>query len=85
MEDVAFIQEPSIYRGQIRGEKNFFLLHTRAMQGSVYMSGASLLEMCSRDTTMVRMTYVCLEVVRNSSSPEHAFHIIQMNHHQLRN
>jgi hypothetical protein len=69
MADVALIQEPWIYKGQIRGltnlEEQWFLLHPRAMQGSIiyvrnHINALLLLELCSRDTTAMRMIYSCV-------------------------
>jgi hypothetical protein len=68
MADVAFIQEPWIYRGKIRGITNsggtFFSV---APEGNVrscihvrnHSNALPLLEFCSRDKTMVTMTYTC--------------------------
>jgi hypothetical protein len=67
-----------------------FPLYLMVMQGPVLMSGIILMSYllcwssCSRDTTMVRMMYICGRCCENLSSPQHPS-MIQMNHSQLRN
>jgi hypothetical protein len=66
--DVALIQEPWIYRGQIRGLTNsggtiFSVAPEGNARSCIYtrnqINALPLLELCSRDVTKVRMTYIC--------------------------
>jgi hypothetical protein len=79
MADVAFIQKPWIYRGQIRGGTIFSVAPKGNARFCVYVrshiNALPMMELCCRDTAIVRMTYM---------SPQHTFQMIQMNHHQLR-
>jgi hypothetical protein len=68
MADVALIQEPWIYRGQIRGLTNsggtiFSVAPEGNARSCIYtrnhINALPLLELCSRDVTVVRMTYTC--------------------------
>jgi hypothetical protein len=84
MADVALIQKPWIYRGQIRGLTNSGgTILSVASKGNArsyiyvrkHTNALPLLELCSRDATMVRYTHV-EEVVSSSPLPQHTFHMI---------
>jgi hypothetical protein len=64
--DVALIQEPWLYKGQVRGLMNIgWTVYSATSEGNVrsciyvrnHINALPLLEFCSRDTTTVRMTY----------------------------
>jgi hypothetical protein len=64
--DVALIQEPWLYKGQVRGLTNsgwpaYFATPDGNVRFCIYVrnhiNALPLLEFCSRDTTTVRMTY----------------------------
>jgi hypothetical protein len=66
MADVALIQEPWIYRGQVRGLTGsggtiFSVAPEGNARSCIYtrnqINALLLLELCSRDVTAVRMTY----------------------------
>jgi hypothetical protein len=68
MADIALIQEPWIYWGKIKGIKNsggtiFSLASEGKVRSCIYVrnhiNALGLLEFCSMDATMVRMTYTC--------------------------
>jgi splicing factor 45 len=68
MADAALIQEPWIYRGQIRGLTNsggtiFSVAPEGNARSCIYtrnqINALPLLELCSRDVTAVRMTNTC--------------------------
>jgi hypothetical protein len=74
--DVALIQEPWIYRGQIRGLTNFGgTVYSVAPENNAryciyirnHINALPLLEFCSRDATTVRIIYtfggVCKELI----------------------
>jgi hypothetical protein len=80
--DVALIQEPWLYKGQIRGLTNtggtvYSVAPGNNARYCIYIrnhiNALPLLELCSRDATTVRITYTYRGV-----------HMTQMNHHQLR-
>jgi hypothetical protein len=64
--DVALIQEPLLYNGQVRGLTNSgWTVYSAIPEGNVrsciyvrnHINALPLREFCSRDTTTVRMTY----------------------------
>jgi hypothetical protein len=68
MADVVLIQETWIYRGEIRGLTNsggtiFSVAPESNATSCIYtrnhIKAPPLLELCSRDVTVLRMTYTC--------------------------
>jgi hypothetical protein len=64
--DIALIQKPWLYKGQIRGLTNtggtvYSVAPSNNARSSIYIrnyiNALPLLELCSRDATMVRITY----------------------------
>jgi exonuclease III len=64
--DVALIQEPWLYKGQVRGlTSSGWTVYSTTPEGNVRsyiyvrndINASPLLEFCSRDTTTVRVTY----------------------------
>jgi hypothetical protein len=83
--DVAFVQEPWVYRGQMSSITSpgatVFLLHPKAVNARPCnfmrksINALPLLQFCSRDTATGRMVYHAEETVRNSSLPQLSFHM----------
>jgi hypothetical protein len=69
--DVALIQEPWLYKGQVRGLTNSgWTVYSATPEANVkywiyvrnHINALPVLEFCSRDTTTVRMTYTLVGV-----------------------